>query len=260
MKICSQCRFEGENNLFPRGNRCITCHKAYHSAYKKDWRNKNKDKIFTYNKQYVKDHPEQTKAIQKRSRNKNKEKYKPYKKTYNKKYIEEHKEDLAISNKIWRENNKEHLKIEKKKDYERNKEHYQQLAIINYENNKEEINKKKYQRKKKRLKNDPAFRCMQNASRHANLMLHSQGGSKMGNSFSKRLGYSSIEFKKHIENQFTPEMSWDNYGTYWHLDHIIPHSHTPYDSMEHPNFLKAWALSNLRPLEAHQNMSEGNRR
>jgi 5-methylcytosine-specific restriction endonuclease McrA len=36
------------------------------------------------------------------------------------------------------------------------------------------------------------------------------------------IGCSKEEFMLHLENQFTPEMTWKNYGTYWELDHIIP--------------------------------------
>jgi 5-methylcytosine-specific restriction endonuclease McrA len=54
-------------------------------------------------------------------------------------------------------------------------------------------------------------------------------------------------------------MTWDNYGSYWHVDHIYPHSKLPYDSMDHPNFLKAWALNNLQPLEAIENMKKSNK-
>ena len=69
-------------------------------------------------------------------------------------------------------------------------------------------------------------------------------------------------------------MNWDNHGKYvaktwndddpstwtWNLDHIIPISHLPFHSMEDDNFKKAWALSNLRPLSAKQNVKDGNRR
>ena len=40
---------------------------------------------------------------------------------------------------------------------------------------------------------------------------------------------------------------------------IYPQSKLLYDSMEHPNFLKCWALENLQPLEAKENISKGNR-
>jgi len=36
------------------------------------------------------------------------------------------------------------------------------------------------------------------------------------------LGCSINEYKTHLELQFTPEMKWENWGTYWEIDHIIP--------------------------------------
>jgi 5-methylcytosine-specific restriction endonuclease McrA len=36
------------------------------------------------------------------------------------------------------------------------------------------------------------------------------------------LGCSIQTYKQHLENQFTLEMSWNNWGTYWEIDHIIP--------------------------------------
>ncbi len=53
-------------------------------------------------------------------------------------------------------------------------------------------------------------------------------------------------------------MTWENYGTYWSLDHIIPQSATPWDSVEHPNFKKSWALDNLQPLPRRENAVKGN--
>ena len=83
-------------------------------------------------------------------------------------------------------------------------------------------------------------------------------GSKLGNATFAYLPYTPEELKEHIEKQWEPWMSWENYGE-WHIDHIYPQSKLPYDSMTHPNFLKCWALENLQPLEAKENMSKGNR-
>lgn len=38
----------------------------------------------------------------------------------------------------------------------------------------------------------------------------------------EHLGCSWDIFYKHIENQFLPEMSWENYGGVWEVDHIKP--------------------------------------
>jgi hypothetical protein len=38
----------------------------------------------------------------------------------------------------------------------------------------------------------------------------------------KALGCSAEEYKKYLEGQFSNEMSWDNHGIYWEIDHILP--------------------------------------
>ena len=68
------------------------------------------------------------------------------------------------------------------------------------------------------------------------------------------LPYTPIELKEHLEKQFDGKMTWENCGTYWHIDHIIPQAMFHYDSETHPDFQKCWALTNLRPLNAHLNM------
>ena len=54
-------------------------------------------------------------------------------------------------------------------------------------------------------------------------------------------------------------MSWENYGSYWQINHIYPQSKLPYTSMEEENFKICWALSNLRPLEKITNIRKGNK-
>lgn len=71
------------------------------------------------------------------------------------------------------------------------------------------------------------------------------------------LPYTPEQLVEHLEKQFDDKMTWDNYGTYWHVDHIYPQSKLPFDSLDHINFLTCWALTNLRPLEASANMSKG---
>lgn len=97
--------------------------------------------------------------------------------------------------------------------------------------------------------------------------LRANGGSKRGMSIMEFLPYTIEELKSHIENHSEHKswMTWDNYGSYdptrrtWQIDHITPQHALPYDSMEHPNFLKCWGLDNLRPLETIENLRKGHR-
>jgi hypothetical protein len=101
--------------------------------------------------------------------------------------------------------------------------------------------------------------------------LKNNNGSKCGVSIILALPYTIGELKLYLESLFEPWMTWENRGRYvakkwddndpttwrWQLDHIIPQADLPYDSMEHPNFKKCWALSNLRPLSAKTNVLDG---
>jgi hypothetical protein len=62
----------------------------------------------------------------------------------------------------------------------------------------------------------------------------------------------------HLEAQFEPWMTWDNYGFYgWHIDHIKPLASFKYSTPDDPQFKAAWSLKNLRPLGAEANWRKG---
>jgi membrane-associated HD superfamily phosphohydrolase len=114
--------------------------------------------------------------------------------------------------------------------------------------------KNEYERNRKII--DPSFKLRKNCSRLVN---HALRGSKSGQSILKHLSYTMKELKDHLEKQFDSNMSWNNYGSYWHIDHVYPQSLLPYTSMNDDNFKKCWALSNLQPLEATENMRKSNK-
>lgn len=54
------------------------------------------------------------------------------------------------------------------------------------------------------------------------------------------------EFRKRIEQQFQPPMSWSNYGVVWNLDHIRPCS--SFDLTDEEQVKECFHYSNIRPL------------
>jgi hypothetical protein len=121
------------------------------------------------------------------------------------------------------------------------------------EQNKEKINEKY----RLRHKNDIFFKIRKNISGRINKVLKSNNSQKFGQSILKFLGYSISDLKNHLEIQFDSKMTWENYGIYWHIDHIVPQSCLPYTSMDDDNFKKCWSLTNLRPLDARTNILDG---
>jgi hypothetical protein len=76
----------------------------------------------------------------------------------------------------------------------------------------------------------------------------------------KIFGYELSELVKHIESQFTKQMTWDNYGVNsWHIDHIRPVSLFEIIEIGDKEFKKCWALDNLRPILANENLKKGNK-
>jgi len=70
------------------------------------------------------------------------------------------------------------------------------------------------------------------------------------------IGCNSDAILKHLEQQFKPGMSWNNYGE-WHVDHIIPISYFNLDNPEH--FKAASHYTNLQPLWAKDNLRKSNK-
>jgi hypothetical protein len=134
---------------------------------------------------------------------------------------------------------------------------YIPLPLKGYRKRRSELNKKRW-------KSDPIYRLRRIVSSSISQALKKTHSSKCGISMLKFLPYTITELRVHLESQFEPWMNWENHGTYdpdrktWQLDHIIPQSKLLYDSMEHTNFQKCWALDNLRPLDARENSSKGN--
>jgi len=68
------------------------------------------------------------------------------------------------------------------------------------------------------------------------------------NTVVKELGCSIKEYFVYLENQFTNDMNWDNYGTYWEIDHIQPLSKGG-----------SFHYTNTQPLTITENRAKGNR-
>ena len=141
----------------------------------------------------------------------------------------------------------------------RTKENWQ--AWSSKEENK--LKRREYQRRyyKQRSQREPFYRLKMRMGSWILSEIKKQKGTKQGSVWNY-LPYTPEQLKKHIEEQFEDWMTWENHGNgegKWNLDHIIPQSHLPYDSLEHPNFQKCWALENLQPLSWRENLKKSNK-
>lgn len=72
------------------------------------------------------------------------------------------------------------------------------------------------------------------------------------------IDYTLEQLMLHLETQFDDKMTWDNYGSYWQIDHIVPISAFNFTSYEDEAFKRCWSLQNLRPLHHLENKKKNN--
>ena len=73
-------------------------------------------------------------------------------------------------------------------------------------------------------------------------------GTKSKRHWESLVGYSINQLKEHLENQFDANMSWDNHGKYWEIDHKLPVVSFQFNTTDDEGFRKCWAMDNLQPL------------
>jgi hypothetical protein len=266
-KVCKVCAVEKDISEFNKSVRKSRDTIEY-SAKCKDCFRTTRIRNEGYDKSYHKNNKERIKERGKLYRENNREEIKRRKREYYRRNKTEIRARRAL---IYATNEGVRLaKIRCEKDrYAREGDKIRARTKKHRADNKETYNAKLA----KRRKEDVNFGLKHTVSNSIRNYLRSGGGTKNG-SVLKYLPYSFEELKAHLEKQFEPWMTWENRGVYnskewddnnpatwkWNIDHVVPHSTFHYASMEDDDFKKCWALDNLRPLSAKQNILDGTRR
>jgi transposase-like protein len=181
-----------------------------------------------------------------------------------------HRYDCKDCRKNYREENKEVINLKLKEYYEKNKDtHLEKSKIYNLENkekinlqrkeyrsrkeikehikekNKEYLPIKKMKIKEKRIK-DKNFQISEILRSKIHKILKNQK-----TSYINTLGCDLEFFKKWIEFRFDENMNWNNLGSYWQIDHILPINSFDFKVKENINICFHW--TNLQPLQANVN-------
>jgi len=187
-----------------------------------------------------------------------------------KQYYAENKKEINRKHREKYRENPEPILARQREYYTNNKDKKQEYAT----NNKERIKENRRKNDNRRRQNDISYKLHKSISRRISDALFKQGANKNNHSIFEHLNYSPAILIWHLEQNFEWWMTWDNYGSYnpktwndndpstwaWNIDHIIPRSDLPYDSMDHLNFRACWQLPNLRPYSAKLNLLEGTSR
>ena len=148
---------------------------------------------------------------------------------------------------------KSHCRECRSKEFKENKERYQEAQKQYYELNKEQINKQTTKYYVNKYQIDRGFRIL--VICRSRLILALKGKSKSA-STKELIGCSTEYLLKHLENQFTEGMRWENYGQ-WQIDHIKPCA--LYDFTKEENQRECFNYQNLQPLWAEDNMRKSDK-
>ena len=157
---------------------------------------------------------------------------------YGRKYYQENLEKENARHRRYREENKEKVRAYKT-EYMR--EYVQRPEV------KEAISK----RVSKAYYDCPVHRLRVLAGNRLGDALRRGGYTKKTRTI-KALGCSYEKLKEHLEAQFQPGMTWENWGE-WHIDHIVPLASA--DTEE--ELLRLCHYTNLQPLWATDNLRKG---
>lgn len=161
----------------------------------------------------------------------------------------------------YREANREKLLAQKRADYAKNRDRYRQrnkewkLANPDHQRqwvavNREHLNAKRRVSRKQYLTESPQQRAAASMRSRVWALLKKSGAKKI-----ESLGLEAEPLRVHLEAQFVRGMSWANYGTAWHVDHVIPC--TAFNLTDPIQLRQCFAYLNLRPMWAADNIRKG---
>ena len=127
-------------------------------------------------------------------------------------YLKNNKEKIAQKTRKWQNNNREHCAALAKKRY-----HAKYKFDLQY-----------------RLKKSIRIRIIKALQGHKSC--HTE----------EYLGCSIEKFRLHLESQFRPKMTWENYGKFWSVDHIRPCSSFDFKDFEQQK--ECFNFKNSQPL------------
>jgi hypothetical protein len=142
---------------------------------------------------------------------------------------------------------------------ERKKYHYEYTKQYRKENavklaKKHKIWARANRHKINKYKKNPKSKIINNIRKRLHKFLKEIGVNNKNHSMI--VGCTKLNFINHIESKFTHKMTWQNYGSYWHVDHIIPIS--SFDLTDPKQCKQANHWTNLQPLEASKNIAKSN--
>jgi hypothetical protein len=153
---------------------------------------------------------------------------------------------LKQKNDSWYQNAK-HQRTDYYKTYrEQNKEYFNKYSYTHYHTKKElyrEWSRNKYL-------TDNVYRTKKLVTVRIHEALHTYQVLKKDRTI-EYLGCTISEYCDYLESKFDSNMTWENQGTYWHIDHIRPIA--SFDLTDEEQLYQCFHYTNTQPMEKTEN-------
>lgn len=224
--ICNQTKEYEEFGILSRSSdghypQCKICKKQIDAKYYEEKKHKV---LETANRYY-----EQNKESILQKRSEKKEQINEYNKQYkqdNKQYIKEYNKQYRLENEI-------EIKEQRQKYRKENRD-----KINSYT--------------RKRLRTNPLAKLAKKLRNRLSDFLKNDSRKFGKKRTEEYLGCDLPFLKQHLESQFKPGMTWENHGTYWHIDHRVP----LIEGKTEDAMYKLAKWENLQPLEIQEHIQK----
>lgn len=152
----------------------------------------------------------------------------------------------------WRSKNPERSRALKAKWRNKCRRSYRASALKYYYKNRPEIRRKQMAYERRRYRTDATYRLIFSLRTRIRQVL--KGRVKSATSM-KLLGCSPEDFWIYLESKFETGMTRENYGSIWHVDHIMPCAIFDFSRSEHQR--RCFHFSNLQPMFGRDNIRKG---
>lgn len=254
-KACFTCKTPKPINDFIKSKKsrdglereCRGCHSKRAAKWYKNNAVKARAKIALYRKK----HPGKGKEALKQWMRDNPEKTRQYKR----KWAKNNPEKIRIKNQRYRLNNLEKHRQNQRAWQKKNRDKFCLYSQRWRRAHKEQARLSSNRTGYKKYHNNPLFRLMHLQRVRIARILKRSGERKTSRTL-KYLGCSTEQLKLHIEQQFKPNMTWENHSIHgWHVDHIKPLA--AFDLTDPEQQQMAFHYSNLQPMWAMENIKKG---
>jgi hypothetical protein len=257
MKTCNKCNTEfpltdeffGRRNDSSDGyrNDCKGCV----SKRRSEWHIKNREDQLVKMKQYS--NKKRDDLIYKKRQYNNKNRSTLIIKCHD--YYKENREKVLLQMKEHRIKNRMAISNRRKVQYQ---EHHDERIAQRKEyvdKNRQHIRNRQAAYCSERRKYDIKYRVLQNI--RSRILLALKNSSKHGKTVDL-IGCTINKLRKHLESQFLPGMTWENYGLKgWHIDHKIPCA--VFDLTKTKDQKKCFNYKNLQPMWWRDNLVKGSK-